>query len=294
MTVTFVVGNDTVMDIPNCSVTSSEYINDVMLHHNLPDVCITVPKQYTHVFNIYLDFLHNNNCCNNIKDVDTLLQCFNMESYFSDNKFFEYLMYKAYPLWQQFVPIISQTPDERLVYLHSPHEFVPSHYMDRESFFNLWLEINKNTILILNGNSVYYTDVSYTTNNGNNSKDESKQHIKELSTYHTINSKKIGYEYKKMWCEDGQLDYEQYYNNGKQHGVYKSWYQNGQIESRYTYKDELFDGLQEAWYPSGKPWFQESHKDGKIHGIQQEWGDPNGETISYKFYNMGQFIHDLP
>ena len=79
----------------------------------------------------------------NIKDVrqsiptvDTLILCFKMESYFTDDKFFKYLMSKAYPVWEEFYPRIHELPDEYLVYLYTPYEFVPDVYILIDHYFS--------------------------------------------------------------------------------------------------------------------------------------------------------------
>ena len=114
----------------------------------------------------------------NIKDVrqsiptvDTLILCFKMESYFTDDKFFKYLMSKAYPVWEEFYPRIHELPDEIFgISLHSLWIRSRCIYINRPLFFKEWLQINQNKGVMLYGKKVYHTDTKYYDNisSGNN------------------------------------------------------------------------------------------------------------------------------
>jgi len=284
MTVTFVVGG-TEEQVPNHLVMSSEYIKNLLVDLNATDITIEIKKEYIPIFNIYLAFLYGNlNPHGGIKNVNTLISCFKMESFFIDGDFFEYLMDQAHSLWDQFVPLISQTPDERLVYLYSPYEFVPTKYMDRDTFFNEWLKINSNINIVLNGNAIYYTNTIYY--------DKDKKYIKELNTYHTINGKKVGYEHKEEWHDtQGEMTEQRYYSknyeNGEENGLQEEWYQNGQRYDIGNYENGEKNGLQEAWYENGQPRFILNYKDGRYDGIQQVWYD-NGHRYYITNYKNGK------
>ena len=46
----------------------------------------------------------------------------------------------------------------------------------------------------------------------------------------------------KLWYENGQLEVQYVYKDGKLKGEYKSWYENGQLEEQCEYKDDKRNG----------------------------------------------------
>jgi len=266
----------------NSLFQTSETVVNLLTDLKLDDVDINVPPQYSSVLHIYLDFVNKisfdelnkviypDNLLS-IDDVDTLLLCFDMESFFADQAFFVYLMRQTYKVWNSFYQHVPSLPDERLVYLYTPYEFVPEKYMNRPPFFKEWLEINANSKVVLNGNEVYYTDVTYYSNG----------QIDKLKAYHTINEQEVGYSFKVDWYDNpsiqgGQLEYRTNYKNGKLDGLQEGWYKNGQAKYRTNYKDGKLDGLQEAWYanPSiqgGQLEYRTNYKDGKLDGLWEAW-----------------------
>jgi len=117
---------------------------------NVNDVTIVVPTAYTSVFNIYSNFLDynelqyvDNDSKQCVLTVDTLLLCFNMESFFIDYMFFNYLICKSYSVWNDFHPHIHALPDSKTVYLHCSHKFIPVEYINDPTFFNMWIDINQ-------------------------------------------------------------------------------------------------------------------------------------------------------
>jgi len=338
MTVTFFVedlnNNEyNTISVPNSIVHTSDTITHMLEYFNTSDVDIKVKQKYLHDLPIYVNFLYGKNH-GTITNVDILLNCFDMESYFSDDEFFKYLMKQVYTIWDQFFPVINQVPDERMVYLYTPYEFVPSKYMTNPSFFDEWLKINSNVIIILNMYDEYHTDVHYY--------DTNKKHIKSCDIYHTYGGTKIGYRHEITWYssdnnqnnsgkrgslksihnyEDnvkhgiqeawyandnnqdstsGKLKYRYNYKHGESDGVQEMWYPNGQINSIFNYKDGQQDGVQEMWYPNGHIQFILNEKDGRPDGEQRTWGYKNqgdGGTIqltSHSIYDMGKYIRDVP
>ena len=54
-----------------------------------------------------------------------------------------------------------------------------------------------------------------------------------------------------FWQEkynNGQLETECIYKNGKKHGVFKSWHENGQLKEELNFKDGEQNGLDRVWY----------------------------------------------
>jgi len=312
MTVTFNLRNgENEVTISNNLVVTSDYIKGLLEQYNISNITIDVPVTYTNIFYIYFKFLNGNNIP--IDNLDTLLLCFRMESYFADNKFFEYLMLQTYTMWSTFYPHISELPDERLVYLYTPYEFVPIKYMNNPSFFKSWLQINQNKQVTIN-NGIYHTDTTYYDDDED--KEEDKKYIKELDIYHTINNVEIGYCMKKGWHTYGQLEYLLHYFNGEKEGLQQRWYENGQLlyrqkfvngnreglqegwykygqlQYREHYVNGYRDGLQEAWYSNGQLQYTHHYINGKQNGLQQRWYD-NGQFKYRNLYNMGVLEREL-
>jgi len=179
MTTAFLLSNTKILLIDNSLTVSSHFINSERQKPNGyddNDILIDVPEKFTStvtdknipVFTFYYTFLLGTPL--HINDTKTLCLCFNMQSYFDDDAFFVYVMKEAYNLWFMFYRFISILSNERLIYLNSPYEYVPSHYMNEPSFFKEWLEINKSIQIVLNGNEVYYTKVDYYNNQALNKK----------------------------------------------------------------------------------------------------------------------------
>ena len=112
-----------------------------------------------------------------------------MEAFFADNTFFVYLMKQAYDIWVEFYLYIPSLPDDRLVYLYTPYEFVSRKHIDKPSFFKEWLTINANKEIVLTGKGTYHTKVTY----------HNAERIDKLEAYHTINGKEIGYKHTESW-----------------------------------------------------------------------------------------------
>jgi len=289
MTITLVLGQSRV-EVDNSLFQTSELVKGAISDLQQTNIDIIVPPEYWPVVDIYLDFvskisydekgevLYPNNLLVVI-DIDTLILCFFMEAFFEDNAFFVYLMQQAYGIWDKFYPDIKLLPDERLVYLYTPYELVPKRYMDKESFFREWLQINTNKDVILNGNRVYHTDVKYYP----------KRQVKEFKTYCTVNGTKIGFSHEETWYESGQAQYRRNYKDGKPDGLQEGWYANpsiqgGQAMYRRNYKGGKPDGLQEGWYENGRAQYRGNYKDGKPDSLKEGWYE-NGQPkyrINYK------------
>jgi len=285
MTVTFSFGDGQQIVVANDSVISSKFITNAIMDFHTEDITIPVPSQYSSVFNVYIDVivkLQNPT----IDAVDTLLTCFNMETYFSDDVFFHYLMTQVYKIWDKFKQFILLVPDVRMFYLYTPYEFVPNTYLDNPGFFYSWLVLNKNKEVVLNGEQLYHTDVKYYDNGL----------IKELYVYHTVDGQNTGFGHRETWYENyidlnasvnhgvnQQLQTRRNYKGDDWDGVQEGWYANGGPEFRYLYTDNMMNGVQETWYRDGKPDTRYMYKNNDRHGVQEDWYE--GRT--------GQTVHQL-
>jgi len=308
MTVTLIIGQEEIK-VDNSTLRTSELVSNLLSDLQQSNVEISVPLQYVPVINIYLVFVNQTSSHGKeeahhsdlpaINDVKTLALCFVMESFFADSTFFAYLISQAHGIWSAFHLHIPSLPDDRSVYLHSPYEFVPGKYRNRPSFFKDWLAINHNKEVVVNGNEIYHTRVTYYDNGC----------LKEFKTYQTINGKEIGSEHRGTWYSHGQPTYRGNFRDGQRHGLWEHWYEmsiaqeslnkssdmssdmfkdmfedasvehKGQLQYRYNYKNGKKDGLQEEWYADSslargeeaQLQYQHNYKDDKRDGLQQAW-----------------------
>ena len=59
-------------------------------------------------------------------------------------------------------------------------------------------------------------------------------------------------EERKSWYENGQLQEQTFYRNGKLEGECKSWYENGQLQVQAFYRDGKEEGERKLWYENGQ------------------------------------------
>lgn len=265
MTVTLLIGQEEIK-VDNSLLRKSqlfkEGINDLgqraVVNSDREDVDIVVSARYLPVIDIYLDFINKisydeegkvvyPDSLRVINNIETLILCFYMESFFGDSAFLVYLMGQAYNMWNEFLPHIEGLPGERLIYLYTPYEFVPWHHIDTPSFFKEWLAINGNTEIVLNGKYHYFTEVVYYPS----------QQLKQLKVYHTVDGREVGgvvgKGYEAGWYEDGKSMYQHHYKNGQLDGPWQAWYDNWQPKERGYYKNGQRDGLWEEFYPNSQP-----------------------------------------
>jgi len=290
MTVTFAFSDGNNMYVPG--VDSSDLIKDVMLYFGTADVTVDVPDKYVPVFGIYLTFLTGSNVNLNINKIATLLQCFDMESYFIDNKFFEHLMTQAYTMWFEFYPVIGQLPNEQMAYLYTPYEFLPQTYIDNPTFMNQWLGLNQNKQIVIDNNGEYKTIVTYYENATNMVNIQNKQ-VNTMIAYHEVNGNKVGHGIKQQWYYNGNLNYINNYFNDKLNGALTTWYVNGQLAIQACYINNVKSGLQIAWYANGNIKHKKHYVDGKEEGEQESWyenGQPEHKGTIFKGGKQGQSI----
>ena len=268
--------------VPFGLLTSSKVLGAVLSDlHLKDDIELDVKPEFTGAFHLYVKVLLGHKPT--ITSAEELLQCLAIEDYYEDKDFLIYLIPQAYKFWSIVAPYL---PDDDEVWLRTPYEFVPSSLRNQEEFFNDWLAINANKEVVLDGNRVYHTDLTYY--------DADKKQREVVDIYHTVNGKKIGYSFKVGWYENpsiqgGQPEYRRDYKDGKEDGLQEDWYANpsiqgGQLEYRYIYKGGKPDGLQEGWYANGQDQYRHNHKGGKPDGLQEGWYE-NGQPkyrINYK------------
>ena len=58
--------------------------------------------------------------------------------------------------------------------------------------------------------------------------------------------------------ENGEKRSEQFYKDGKEHGISTGWYENGTKSHEYYFKDGQANGLWRRWYPNGQMTFKKN------------------------------------
>jgi len=213
-------------------------------------------------------------------------------------------------MWDNLYPHIHTLPDSRTIYLHCPHEFIPTDYINKPSFLDEWVSINQNKQITINYNNnisynssfinydVYYASISYCDDLFDYHTNRQKRQIKKLNTYHVIKSK-----LNTKWFlanrkptmvnqkhiqgttsltktntsddENSKKEDEEEESGGVGYEFVLSWYVNGQFNYQLKSKNSYFDGeihgLQESWYEDGKPKKQVNYKNVKYDGLYQCW-----------------------
>jgi antitoxin component YwqK of YwqJK toxin-antitoxin module len=83
--------------------------------------------------------------------------------------------------------------------------------------------------------------------------------------------------YRWWHCDSsGKLKEESNYKDGKWNGSCKWWHENGALEIESNYKDGRKDGLYRWWTDNIQLQVEDNYKDGERYGLQK-WRDKNGE-----------------
>ena len=85
---------------------------------------------------------------------------------------------------------------------------------------------------------------------------------------------------KKEYWDNGKLESETHYKNGKQDGMETSWFESGEKSGEYHWKNGKQKGLETHWYESSEKKSIKHFKNGTENGIRKEW-DKNG-LITYQ------------
>jgi antitoxin component YwqK of YwqJK toxin-antitoxin module len=114
----------------------------------------------------------------------------------------------------------------------------------------------------------------------------------------------------------GKNGFEQYFEDGKQHGYLKIYYENGQLNIHQIYKDNKLNGLSLLYYKNGQleqegnfdngtriglwKWYTKNgqleyegnYKDGVRNGVWINYDESGTESEKWEdFYNLGNKIY---
>jgi antitoxin component YwqK of YwqJK toxin-antitoxin module len=78
------------------------------------------------------------------------------------------------------------------------------------------------------------------------------------------------------WHDNGQIQEESTFVNGRVEGLYQRWYENGQKRLEYTVVNGKLEGLYQTWHENGQKREEAMYVDGVKDGLYQSWHE-NGE-----------------
>jgi len=91
----------------------------------------------------------------------------------------------------------------------------------------------------------------------------------------------------RWWHDNGQLKQEGSYVNGKREGLHRSWHDNGQLKQEGSYVNGEREGLHRSWHDNRQLKYEGSYVNGKQERIHERWDD-NGKSIFKKYYVNGK------
>ena len=87
-------------------------------------------------------------------------------------------------------------------------------------------------------------------------------------------------EVKRKFYDNGKLEHEIHYKNGKAEGLATWWYESGEKWFVFHMKNGEENGVYNEWYESGRKKSLKHYKNGIENGIRKEW-DEEG-TLTYE------------
>ena len=275
MPVIYRSSNDQQVVVPIDIAISSKFVENMigeLRYNNNNTIVIDIPKEYTSVFHLYIDYLFGRL---NVDSANELFLCFKLEIFIDDAVFFLSLMQQAYNIWVDFSNLLPVL-DDREVYLRSPYMFVPTWLMDNKSFFDEWIILNVNKSIILNYHSeVYHTEVKYYDNSNQ---------MEDLYVHHMIKGEKHGRLYNKAWYPNGSLEYQD--NSIIEYNAdpidQQGWYSIENSNFDFSYDEYIIipDGLKESWFVNGQNSYKYNYDNGKLHGLYETWYEPTSSNIN--------------
>lgn len=323
MQVTFLTRDGVKLTVPASKLVSSQYVSELISktrHNNQLELDLS-NKYSSNTIKLYLAVVSGDdnddglNTSTTIKHARDLIDCFELEGYMADDRFLRYCLLQAYRLWSDFYPLIPQLTDERLIYLHSPYEFLPEDYLTRPAFLAAWIAINHNKEVVLNGKEVYYSTLDF--------HDAAKSQPKDLACYHLVNGDRVGKIHERGWyavvdavvdavataatavssptdaavshatvrltnLTFGQLEYQANYiressllRNASDYmfsvkrDPHRRLYSRARNPVKFRWIDATYEGQQEAWYANGQLEYRKCYINGKLEGLCEYWYPPS-------------------
>ncbi len=93
----------------------------------------------------------------------------------------------------------------------------------------------------------------------------------------------------KSYSYNGQLWVEENFKDDKKEGLFKFYFENGQLKGEGNYKDDKQEGLHKNYHENGQLKSEGNFKDGKPEGLWKFYSE-NGELESEKNFKDGKVI----
>lgn len=97
----------------------------------------------------------------------------------------------------------------------------------------------------------------------------------------------------RLWREDGTLDSESHWENGKLEGLITDYFPNGRKYIEATYRRQTPHGVMTEWFENGNKKSELNYIHGALNGWVREWLE-NGELKSEEKYINGQPVQVDP
>jgi len=95
-----------------------------------------------------------------------------------------------------------------------------------------------------------------------------------------------------MWYENGQLEVQSFWMNGKRKEKYKRWHENGRPWVHAFYQNGKLEGKCKEWYENGQLAEHIFYRDGRPEGERKVWSN-DGIMSSYTYYENGGIVDPI-
>ena len=93
----------------------------------------------------------------------------------------------------------------------------------------------------------------------------------------------------RLWRDDGTLDSESHWQNGKLDGRLTNYFRNGRKFLETTYSHHRPDGTMTEWFENGNKKSELMYSEGTLNGWVREWTE-NGELKTEEKYGHGKLL----
>jgi len=252
----------------------------------------------------YVYFLTHEKDRSVIFEKEVMVDCLKIYNITGDHNYFDYLIVQLHKFWTLLSPILYSSNigvDHNImwdIHLHTPHQLLPSSFVNNKKFYDSWLELNTGNKIVLNGvqEFTYKTVISNKTNGaiftyvdpGNKSNiDKEVLSNRQLTQYNGNtqgnNTEKGG---------DNYLASSTVYINGKRNGLNVEYGDdNGQLPLRKVYYlDDLKYGVETDYYEDGKPMIETNYNNGIVEGQKRYYDDEQCTLQAETQYVSGSAI----
>ena len=90
---------------------------------------------------------------------------------------------------------------------------------------------------------------------------------------------------KTSWYDNGEMEYQVNFKNGKMDGLFKGWYDNGKKKSEKNFKDGRREGSSVMWYENGQKMEEIMYKNDHKDGLETQWYINGNKKIEVNVIN---------